>query len=373
MNKKFWSGFFEPGLFSNLKSKTYTESSRSIQNLRSFLPTIENPKSKIQNLSWGGIIVAIGVTFAMSGAVAEAQQAKVYRVGVIHHGGPYKAVVDGFRDGLRQLGLEEGKHFLLNIRDSKGDLKAVEEAAKVFERDRVNFIFAVTTSATTVVKNVTSEVPIVFSVGSDPVDSGFVQSFAKPGGRLTGVQYSTTDLTGKRLEILKEMLPKLRRVVTVYNPSNRVAVEAAALARQAGKQFGVQLVERHATSVDELRKRVGALKAKEADAYFYTSDAMVISHAQLVIDMATSKKLPTMFSEQGVVAMGGLASYGQNFHEVGRLSAKYVQKIMTGAHPQDLRIETADKFELIINLKTAKQIGLTVPPNVLARADKVIK
>ena len=304
---------------------------------------------------------------------AQAQQTKVYRVGVVHQGGPYKAVADGLRDGLKQSGLEEGKHFLLNIRDSKGDVKAVEAAAKDFERDRVNLIFSVTTSATTAVKNVTSEIPIVFSVGSDPVGSGFVQSFAKPGGRFTGVQYSTTDLTGKRLEILKELLPKLSRVVIIYNPNNRVAVEAAALARQVGKQFGVQLVERHASSVEELRQRVGALKAKEADAFFYTSDAMVISQAQLLIDTATSKKLPTMFSEQSLVAMGALASYGENFYEVGWLSAKYVQKIMAGAQPGDLRIETVDKFELAINLKTAKKIGLTIPPNVLARADKVIK
>ncbi|HEX2929001.1 MAG TPA: ABC transporter substrate-binding protein, partial [Candidatus Binatia bacterium] len=265
------------------------------------------------------------------------------------------------------------KQFLLNVRDSKGDLKAVEEAAKVFEKDRVNLIFAVTTSAVAPVKQVTSQIPIVFAVGSDPVASGLVQSFAKPGGRLTGVQYSTTDLTGKRLEILKEMLPKLTRVVIIYNPGNRSAVEAAALTRQTGQQFGVQVVERQATSVEELRQRIGALKAKEADAFFHISDAMVMSQAQLVIDAANSKKLPSMFSERGLVVMGGLASYGQNFHEVGRLSAKYVQKIMTGAQPNDLRVEIVDKLELFINLKTAKQIGLTIPPNVLARADKVIK
>ena len=332
----------------------------------------DNRKSAIQNPKWVGIFV-IALTFAFGGAVVEAQQTKVYRVGVIHQGGPYKAVVDGLQDGLRVLGYEEGKHFLLDIRDLKGDLKVVEEAARNLERENANLIFAVTTSVAAAVKNATSRVPIVFSVGTDPVGSGLVQSFAKPGGRLTGVQYSTTDLTGKRLEILKEILPKLTRVVTFYNPNNRISVEAAALARQAGKQFGVQLVERHAISVDELRQRVGALKAKEADAYFYTTDGMVTSQAQLVIDMATSKKLPTMFSEQSLVAMGGLASYGQNFHEVGRLSAKYVQKILTGAQPGDLRIETVDKFELIINLKTAKQIGMTIPPNVLARADRVIK
>jgi putative tryptophan/tyrosine transport system substrate-binding protein len=310
--------------------------------------------------------------FALCSSV-EAQQAKVYRVGVIHQGGPYKAVVEGLRDGLRQLGYEEGKQIHLEIRDTKSDLKLVEEAAKTFERERFNLIYAVTTLVATTVENVTSNIPIVFAVGSDPVGSGLVQSFGKPGGRLTGVQYSTTDLTGKRLEILKEILPKLSRVVTFYNPNNRSALEAAALAREAARQFRVQLVERHATSVEELRQRFGALKPGEADAYFYISDGMVMSQAQLVIDMATSNRLPTMFSEQSLVAMGGLASYGQNFHETGRLSAKYVQKVLTGASPGDLRVEIVDKFELVINLKTAKQIGLTIPPNVLVRADKVIK
>jgi putative ABC transport system substrate-binding protein len=304
---------------------------------------------------------------------AEAGQAKVYRVGVIHQGGPYKAVVDGLRDGLRQLGYEEGKQILLEIRDTKSDLKVVEEAARIFERERVNLIYAVTTLVATAVKNVTLHIPVVFSVGTDPVGSGLVQSFGKPGGRFTGVQYSTTDLTGKRLEILKEILPKLNRVVTFYNPSNRSALEAAALAREAARQFRVQLLERHATSVEELRQRLGAFRAGEADAYFYTSDSMVTSQAQLVIDMATAKRLPTMFQEQSLVAMGGLASYGQNFHEIGRLSAKYVQKVMTGAQPQDLRVEVVDKLELVMNLRTAKQIGLTIPPNVLARADKVIR
>jgi putative ABC transport system substrate-binding protein len=330
----------------------------------------DNPKSKIQNLKWVGFLAVFLVGCV---AMVEAQQPKVYRIGAVHQGGPIKAVVEGLRDGLKESGLEEGKHFALDIRDAKGDIKAVEEAARNFEREKVNLIYAVTTTVATAVKNVTSKSPIVFAVGSDPVGSGLVQSYGKPGGRLTGVQYSVTDLTGKRLEILKEMLPKLSRVVIIYNPNNRVSVEAAALARQAGKLLRVQLVERQATSVEELRQRVGALKAKEADAYFYTTDAMVISQAQLVIDMATSQKLPTMFSEQSLVAMGGLASYGQSFHETGRLSAKYVQKIMTGSPPGDLRVEVVDKFELVINLKTAKQIGLTIPPNLLARAEKVIR
>jgi putative ABC transport system substrate-binding protein len=328
-----------------------------------FKSAVRNPKSAIMA---GAILLALC-------SLAEAQQSTVYRVGIIHQGGPYKSVVDGLQDELRELGYETGKQIRLEVRDTKSDMKLVDEAAKQFERDRVNLIYAVTTSVTTAVKNVTSSTPIVFAVGSDPVASGLVQSFVKPGGRLTGVQYSTTDLTGKRLELLKEIIPKLSRVLTVFNTDNRMSKEAAALARQAAKQLGVRLVERHATSVEELRQRLETLKTREVDAFFYTTDAMVTSQAQLVIDIATAKKLPTMFSEQSLVVMGGLASYGQNFREIGRLSAKFVQKVMTGQQPQALRVETVDKFELTLNLKTAKQIGLTIPPNVLARADKVIK
>ena len=317
--------------------------------------------------------VLCALLFARCDFAADASESKVYRIGVIHQGGPYRAVVDGFRAGLRDLGLEDGKKISLQVRETKNDPKIIDEAAKAFERDKVNLIYAITTAVAEPVKNATSTTPIVFAVGSDPVTSGLVQSFAKPGGRLTGVQYSTTDLTAKRLEILKEVLPKLNRVLLLYNPNNRSSREAAELARKAAKQFRIELIDRQAASVDELRQQLETVKAKEADAYFYISDSMVNSRADLVIEMARRKNLPTMFSEQSVVAMGGLASYGQNFQEVGRLSAAYVQKIISGAQPRDLRIEIVDKLELVINLKTAKEIGLTIPPNVLARADKVIK
>jgi len=306
-------------------------------------------------------------------SLAEAQQGKIYRLGVVHQGGQFQAVVDGLRDGLKELGYEEGKQIQLDIRDAKGDLGVVKEAAKAFEREKANLIYAVTTTVVTAVKESTVNVPIVFAVATDPVSSGLIQSFVKPGGRLTGVYYLTTDLTAKRLEILKEILPKLSRVVTFYNPNNPAPREAAKLGREAARQMKIQFTERHAASVEELRQGLRALKARETDAFFYISDGIVASQAQLVIDTAAAIKLPTMFQEQSIVAQGGLASYGQNFHEIGRLSAKYVQKVMTGSQPRDLRVETADKFEMAINLKTAKQIGLTISPNVLARADKVIK
>jgi len=318
-------------------------------------------------------LIAIIVALVGYGAIAEAQQAKVYRVGVLLQGGPLYTIIDGLRDGLRELGFEEGRQYVLEIRDAKGDLKAAEAAARNLAREKVNLIYTLATPVTTVAKDATTDIPIVFCVGSDPVAAGLVQSFVRPGGRLTGVHYLVADLTAKRLEILKEILPKLSRVVTFYDPGSRVATEAAKLGREEAKRLGLKFIERNVTSVEELRKALQALKAGEADAYFYTADAMVVSQAQLIIETAQTKGLATMFHDQSLVAKGALASYGQNYHEIGRLSAKYVQRVLKGVDPRDLRIETVDNVELIINLKTAKQLGLTVPPDVLARANKVIK
>ena len=309
----------------------------------------------------------------LSTHIANAQQAKWHRVGVIMQGGPYYEAIDGLRDGLRELGLQESKDFVLEIRDTKGDLKAVEEVAKQLEREKVELIYTVATSVTNAAKHATLNIPIVFYAGSDPVSIGLVESFAHPGGRLTGVHFRVGDLTAKRLEILKEIFPKLHRVVTFYDPGSVVAREAAKLARDAAPQMGIQFLERHVASVQELRSALVALKKGEVDAYAYTSDAMVGSQAQLIIDTAKTKGFATMYHEGGLVADGALASYGISYYGAGRASAKYVQRILAGTKPKDLPVETVDKVELVINLKTAKQIGLTIPANVLARADKVIR
>ncbi len=305
--------------------------------------------------------------------LAEAQQLKVYRVGVVTAGGAWYEVIDGLRAGLKQLGFEEGKQFTLAIRDTKGDAKAAEEAAKNLEEEKVNLIYTTQTSVTLATKRATVDIPIVFCAGADPVDIGLVASFAKPGGRLTGVFYRDTDLTTKRLEIFKEIVPKLHRVVTFYNPRSRVASESAKLVRETAGQMGLQFVERHIASAEELRAGVQALKAGEMDAYFEVSDAIAVVHTQLIIDTARAKRLPTMFVTPSSVIKGGLASYSVSRHEIGRLSAKYVQRILTGVKPKDLPVEGVDRIDLVINLKTAKEIGLTIPPNVLVRADRVIR
>ena len=287
-------------------------------------------------------------------AAQPAQQSKVPRIGVILPGGPLYGTIEGLRYGLNELGLQEGKQFTLVIRDTKGDLKIAEEAARDFEREKVNLLYVMASTVIAAAKAATVNTPIVFCIGSDPVTLGLVNEFATPGGRLTGVHYPVKDLTAKRLEILKEMLPKIGRVLTIYDPKNQTAVDGAALAREEAKRLGLKLIERHVNSVDELRKALQEIKTKEADAFFYLADALVVGQSQLIIDTAKAKKLPTMLQDQSLVAKGGLASYGQNYFEIGRISAKYVQRVLSGTPPKELKIETVDSVELAINLQTAK-------------------
>jgi putative tryptophan/tyrosine transport system substrate-binding protein len=320
-------------------------------------------------------MLAFGVASALLIALSspEAQQSRIPSIGVIFQGGPWYAVVDGLRDGLRRLRLVEGKQFTLDIRDARGDPKSVEEAARSLERQQVALIYTVATSVTVATRDATASIPIVFCAGTDPVSIGLVESLAKPGGRLTGVHFLSTDLTGKRMEILKEIVPRLHRVVTFYDPRNPSARESVRQAREAAPHLHVELIERHVASAEELKAALRAQRAGEADAYVAVSDAMVDRHAQLIIDAATAKRLPTMFYFDSLVARGGLASYSVDFHEIGRQSAKHVERILTGANPKNVPVEGVDRLTFVVNMKTAKQIGLTIPQSVLVRADKVIE
>jgi putative tryptophan/tyrosine transport system substrate-binding protein len=334
---------------------------------------LATPSAAGRSLLSKKIVVLLLATLALASVcLAQVQQTKVYRVGVIHDGGPYYAAVDGLKEGLKDLGFVEGKQYVLETRDLKGDRRAAEAAARSLEREKVDLIYTVATSVTTEVKRATTEIPIVFAVGSDPVAAGLVESFAKPGGRCTGVHYRA-DLTAKRLEILKAILPDVRRVVTFYNPSNEVALGEAKSAREAARQLNIELVERHVASVEELRLGVLALKASDADAYFYTNDAMVTSQAQFIIDTAKAKKLPLMYAVPSLAAQGALVGYGVSYAEVGRVSAKYVQRVLTGISPRNLPVESLSTVALVVNLKTAREIGVTIPQSVLLRADEVIQ
>ncbi len=319
-------------------------------------------------------IVTLGLALLAAPVAAHGQQAeKIPRLGVVLHGGPYYAVFDGLRDGLKAVGLEDGQRVTLEVRDAKGDLKAAEAAAQALEQERVSLIVSITTSVSLGVKRATAQVPIVFVAGTDPVAAGLVQSIAKPGDRLTGIHFLSSDLTAKRLEILKELLPKLHRVLTFYNPNNPGARVAARLAREAGQKLRVEVVERQVPSVEALRAAVRGLTAERGDAYFFLADAMVISQAQLIIDAATALRLPTMAQDPELAAKGVLVCYGVSYREVGREAATYVQRILAGTSPRDLPVQAVDRLGLTVNFKTAKALGITIPQSVLIRADEVIR
>jgi putative tryptophan/tyrosine transport system substrate-binding protein len=305
---------------------------------------------------------------------AHAQTSGVRRIGVIYHGGAYEVSIEGLREGLRTAGLEEGRHVTLLLRNSQGDAAAAEAAARALERDdKVDVIVAIGTSATRAAKRATAKVPIVFTAGADPVAAGIVDSIATPTGRMTGFHFLTADLTAKRLEVLREIVPKLRRVVTFYNPGNRTAVSALEVARQAASKLGIAVAAHPVTSSQEIRDRLRTLAGGDAEAYFFLSDALLTSHAALVLETANALGLPTMAHELGIVRSGALAGYGPDFRAVGRRPASYVARILAGSLPRDLPVEAFDQPALAINLKTAKAIGLDIPPLLLTRADEVIE
>jgi putative ABC transport system substrate-binding protein len=331
---------------------------------------VQGVRMRASGLTFTSILILALLALPLEG---ETQQPRVYRVGVVFQGGPYASGVDGLREGLRESGLEEGKQFVLHVREGKGDLKSAEAAARSLEAEKVDLIVALTTSVTLAVKRATKSVPIVFYAGADPVSTGLVESFRKPGGRLTGIHGQGTDLTAKRLELLKEMIPRLRRVVTFYRPDSPSARQAATIARDVARQLKLELVEHPVASVEELRAGLRALRPGEADAFLYVSDAMVASQMELIIEIGRAKRLPTMVQERGSVAKGALAAYGESYYTIGRLSAKLVYRILLGADPGDLPVEGVDRFHFIINMTTAKALGLTIPQSVLVRADEIIE
>jgi putative ABC transport system substrate-binding protein len=304
---------------------------------------------------------------------AEAQQTRAFRVGVIHQGGSYDQAIVGLQNGLRELGWKQGEQYLLHMRNAKGDLKAVGAAASSLEAEKVDLICAFSTSTTLSARDATKTVPIVFHVGTDPVKIGLVKSFRQPGGRLTGVYSQVTDLTAKRLQILKEMVPRLRRVMSFYNPDNPSALESVKVAREGAQQLDVTPVERPVRSVEELRVAMRALRPGEVDGLLHISDAMLTSQSELLVDIVKTKKLPLIMQDKESVVRGGLASYGISYYMGGRLTAKYIQRVLLGEKPADLPIEQVDRQQLVINLKTARLLGLQIPESLRQRADEIIQ
>jgi putative tryptophan/tyrosine transport system substrate-binding protein len=318
--------------------------------------------------------------FLLTGFSVDAQQAqKIYKVGRLSAGSPTdplsNASYDAFREGLRELGWIEGSNIVLENRwPSEPGSRAVDLAVELV-RLKVDVIVAVGSPLTQAAKQATIAIPIVMSgTGADPVAAGFVSSLGRPGGNITGLSMLSTELSGKRLELLKEMVPSLGRVAVLRNPKFPAVAIQSKETEEAAKSLGLQLQAWEVRSPEEMDSAfVSMSKAATSGLIVFSDPVLLERNRASIITLARKYRVPTVYPWRNYVEEGGLASYSANLLDMHRRAATYVDKILKGAKPGDLPVEQPTKFELVINLKTAKQIGLAVPQSVLARADKVIK
>lgn len=307
------------------------------------------------------------------GHLADAQQAKLYRLGYLGQRGGIEQQEEAFRDGLRKLGYIEGQNIIIEWRFTKGKAELFPELAAELVRINVDCIVTTGVNATRAAKQATGTIPIVMpNASDDPVRQGLIASLAKPGGNITGLTDIASDLAGKRLELLRETFPKVSRVGHL---SDRAAPSSVAHLKEveaAAQRLGVQVQGIEMRGREELENAFHDT-AKRADALIVMSSGFVNNNRKRVIELETKHRLPVMYTNPFFVPAGGLMSYSADVLDQFRRAAIFVDKILKGAKPSDLPVEQPIKFELLINLKTAKQIGLTIPPNVLARADRVIK
>jgi ABC-type uncharacterized transport system substrate-binding protein len=332
----------------------------------------DNLKSKIEILRSGGIF-AVLLTFIVGGAVAQAQQSgKIFRVGFLDNStaSGMAVLLDAFRHEMSKLGWIEGKNITIEYRFGEGKTERLPELAADFVRLKVDLIVTTGDPAGLAAKGATSSVPIVMANAGDPLGSGLVASLARPGGNVTGLSNLGTDLITKRLEVLKDAVPKLARVGLLRGV---ISPQVKAL-RPAAMALKLKLEEIEMQSDSKgLEAAFQTAKKNQVDAIMTTTSRRFFAERKHIVELATKYRLPAIYPEKGFVDEGGLMSYGADYDDLFRNAAHYVDKILKGAKPADLPVQQATKFEFVINLKAAKQIGLTIPVRVLERANQVIK
>jgi putative tryptophan/tyrosine transport system substrate-binding protein len=316
-----------------------------------------------------------GALLAFAGTAQAQQPGKVPRIGVLSTStrSSLATRVNAFRQGLRELGYVEGKNIVIEDRYAEGKPARVNELAAELVRARVEVIVTGGPTATRSAKEATVTIPIVMANVPDPVGLGFVASLARPGGNLTGMTSGGPELSGKRLGLLKETVPKLSRVAILWNVTNPGSTEALKETEVAAPPLGLKLQSLELRTPDDFDSVFTAATKGHAEALLILGNPIADLHRARLATLATKSRLPAMYYASEFTEAGGLMSYAPNIAEQFHRAATYVDKILKGAKSADLPVEQPKKFEFIMNLKAAKQIGLTIPPNVLARADKVIR
>src|SRR6266566_1649108 len=298
------------------------------------------------------------------------QRAKVWRMGFIAHG--HESFYDALFEGMRESGYEEGRNLIVERRYARGQAERFKEFAAEMVRLNVDIIIVVTTPAALAVMNATKTIPIVHPNAIDPLNTGLIVSLAHPGGNLTGGAQLTAEVSAKRLEILKKVVPGLSRVATLWNSANSAIVFSWKETQGVARVLGVTLQSREVTGPKDFAAAFAMIAEERPDALLVLQDAVTMQQRNEIIDFAIQKRLPSMFQEKGWAVAGGLMSYGENLPSMYRRAAYFVDRIFKGAKPADLPVEQATKFDMVLNVKTAKTLGLTIPNSILVFANEVI-
>src|SRR5262252_5127001 len=319
-------------------------------------------------------LVTLGGAAAAWPFAARAQQAgKLPTIGYLGASTPSFDTqrVGAFVQRLRELGWVESRTVAIEYRWSEGRPERYAEIAAEFVRLKVDIILTVG-SAVPIVKQATTTIPIVFAVAIDPVGSGLVASLAKPGGNVTGLSIQANELAGKRVELLREVVPQLRRLAILFNADNTQPVLEMGETQAEARRLGLEIIPLAIRRAEDIASAFLDLKTK-ADAVYVAVDQLIVANRPRILALAVGERLPTIFSERDFVKAGALMSYGPSYSELFRHSADYVDKILHGTKPGDIPVQQPTKFELVINLSTTKALGLTIPPALLTRADDVIE
>jgi putative ABC transport system substrate-binding protein len=320
------------------------------------------------------IVVLGAMLLALCFPAAAQQAARIPRIGILFgsSASSFSARIEAFRQRLRELGYVEGKNILIEHRYAEGKLERLPNLAAELVRLKVDVIVTAG-PATLAAKKASATIPIVFGNAGDPVGSGLVSSLARPGGNITGLSVMSPDLDGKRLELLKEAFPKVARVAFLWAPGNVRGNPALTDMEAAAKALGAKLQSLEVRSLDDFDSAFARAKRDGAQALITTPHSLISTQQRQVLDFAAKNRLPAMYPTSEFVEAGGLMSYAPNYTDLFRRAADFVDKILKGTKPVDIPVEQPTKFEFIVNLKTAKLIGVTIPPNVLVRADRVIR
>jgi len=310
--------------------------------------------------------------FALCSSAEAQQPKKIPRIGILFIGGRNQPHLEAFKQGLRERGYTEGKNIDFEYRYAEGREDRLPELAAELVQLKVDVIVVTADVSAQAAQQATKTIPIVVTTG-DPITWGLANSLAKPGGNVTGLSVLLADLSGKRVEILRETFPKLTRLATLWNPTERVATPVFKETSTAAQALSLQLDSFEVQTLQDIEKAFAEMPKLRPNALLVLLSPLVTLHSQRIVEMAFKQHLPGMYPTRQFAEEGGLMAYGPLIGDLYRRAATYVDKILKGAKPADLPVEQPMKFEFIVNLKVAKQIGVTIPPNVLVRADKVIR